>query len=73
MLREVVETKVRTWSRHCEQRERTHLAFASPGGTRRGAGVQRGLSMGHMPRSSSAVWVSKASPGRTRLLAQVAH
>eukprot|EP00974_Lingulodinium_polyedra_P010146 974629-Lingulodinium_polyedra.AAC.1 len=37
-----VETSVQTWSRQVGHRERTHLALASAGGTRRGAGVQRG-------------------------------
>eukprot|EP00974_Lingulodinium_polyedra_P035340 3392706-Lingulodinium_polyedra.AAC.1 len=29
--------------------------------------------MGHMPRSSSAVWASRGSPGRMRILVQAAH
>eukprot|EP00974_Lingulodinium_polyedra_P104004 10066780-Lingulodinium_polyedra.AAC.1 len=38
MPRGAVETNARTWSRHCGQREWTHLAFASPGEASRGAG-----------------------------------
>eukprot|EP00974_Lingulodinium_polyedra_P049638 4774570-Lingulodinium_polyedra.AAC.1 len=49
-----VATRVRTRSRQVGHREGIQRPVACAGPTRRGAGVQCGPSVGHMPRSSSA-------------------